>query len=316
MAEQFTYDSRIAGGDVQKVDCVWAGSTQLGECPIWDDRRKCLLLIDSLGMTLWQMGIGGEEIRAWQLPEVIGSIGLCDDDRLIAGLASGFALIDISKAEAQIELIGDPEPGLPTRLNDGKVDRAGRYWCGSMSLDFKTPCASLYRLDPDRSWYRMDTGFTVSNGIAFSGDGKELYFSNSRLDQSFRYDFDLATGRISNRRPFADTGAYRGRIDGACVDANGNYWGALFDGGAVGCFSSQGRLLRRICLPVACPTMCAFGGKDLSTLFVTSATFSMTPEQIAREPLAGGLFAITGLGVRGIPEPRFQAGGARRSAPE
>lgn len=155
----------------------------------------------------------------------------------------------------------------------------------------------------------MDTGITVSNGIAFSRDDRALYFSNSRLDQSFRYDFDLVTGRISNRRTFVDTTAYDGRIDGACVDTDGNYWGALFEGGAVGCFSPEGKLLRLVRLPVSCPTMCAFGGPDLATLYVTSATFAMTPEQLDQEPQAGGLFAISGLGARGLPEPRFAAGG-------
>lgn len=309
MDRQVDQKSPIAASDEVQVGCIWPGPTRLGECPIWDDRRGRLLLIDSEGKAIWEMGPKAQDARVWQVPDVIGSIGLCEDDRLIAGLASGFAFIDISGAEAKVTHIGNPEPGLPTRLNDGKADRAGRYWCGSMSLDFKTPVASLYRLDPDLRWRRMDTGITVSNGIAFSRDDRALYFSNSRLDQSFRYDFDLVTGRISNRRPFVDTTAYNGRIDGACVDTDGNYWGALFEGGAVGCFSPEGKLLRLVRLPVSCPTMCAFGGPDLATLYVTSATFAMTPDQLDQEPQAGGLFAISGLGARGLPEPRFAAGG-------
>ena len=167
-----------------------------------------------------------------------------------AGLAGGFAFIDLSSAEAAIEWIGDPEPGQNTRLNDGKVDRQGRFWCGSLSMDFTTPGASLFRLDPDLSWHRMDTGITVSNGIAFSLDGRCLYFSDSRIDQSHRYELDPDSGSLSQRLPFIKTGKYRGRIDGATVDADDNYWGALFDGGAVGCFSPQGDLLRLVEVPI------------------------------------------------------------------
>lgn len=308
MDRQIGPTSRETATGTVRVDCVWPGPTVLGECPTWDDRRERLLLIDCDGKAIWEMGPEGEAARSWPLSEVIGSIGLCEDGRLVAGLANGFALVDISGADARIEIIGDPEPDMPTRLNDGKVDRAGRYWCGSMSLDFKTPRASLYRLDPDLTWHRMDTGITVSNGIAFSRDDRALYFSNSRLDESFQYDFDLETGQISNRRPFVDESAYEGRIDGACADTNGNYWGALFDGWAVGCFSPDGTLLKLVHLPVSCPTMCAFGGPDLATLYVTSATFAKTPEELEHEPQAGGLFAIRGLGTRGRPEPRFAAG--------
>lgn len=309
MDRQVDHKPTIAASAEVQIDCIWKGPTRLGECPIWDERRGRLLLIDSDGKAIWEMGPDGEDPRSWHMPQVIGSIGLCEDGALIAALENGFAFIDISGTEAAVTRIGDPEPDLPTRLNDGKADRAGRYWCGSMSLDFKTPVASLYRLDPDLTWHRMDTGITVSNGIAFSLDNSSLYFSNSRLDESFRYDFDLATGRISNRRAFVDTSAYEGRIDGACVDTDGNYWGALFEGGAVACFSPSGKLVRLVRLPVSCPTMCAFGGPDLATLYVTSATFAMTPEQLENEPQAGGLFTIRGLNARGLPEPRFAAGG-------
>jgi len=291
------------------VECVWEGPTRLGECPLWDPRENRLLLIDSDDARIWRLGSNGADARFWEVPETIGSIGLCDDGRLIAGMANGFALIDISGREARLERIGDPEPGLRTRLNDGKVDPVGRFWCGSMCLDFKRKDAALYRLDPDLTWHRMDGGFTVSNGIAFSRDGAALYFSNSRMDESIRYDLDMRSGKIRSRRPFVETSSYAGRIDGATVDEAGDYWGALFDGGAVARFSPEGALLQLVRLPVSCPTMCAFGGPDMATLYVTSATFSMTKEQLSQEPMAGGLFAIRGLDARGVPEPRFAVAG-------
>ena len=289
-----------------RIEAIWTGPAVLGECPLWDDRLRRLYWIDSCQRRIWRSDAGGGDLRSWQVPDTIGSIGLCGDHRLIAGLSGGFAFIELDDPEPDIQWIGNPEPDSPgTRLNDGKVDRQGRFWCGSMNRGFSTPNASLYRLDPDLRWRPMDGGFTVSNGIAFSPDGTALYFSDSRVDRSYRYDLDPETGEISNRRPFVDTEAYPGRIDGATVDEDGNYWGALFEGGAVACFSLDGELKRSIRLPVACPTMCAFGGADLDILFVTSATFAMSEAQIAAEPQAGALFAVEGLGVRGVAEPRF-----------
>ncbi len=291
-----------------EIECIWPGQATLGECPIWDDRRQCLFWIDSLEKIIWRSDVAGAGAQAYKLPDLIGSIGLCEDGRFISGLAGGFALIDISSDPVGVEWIGNPEPEkADTRLNDGKVDRQGRFWCGTMNQDFATPNASLYRLDPELAWHRLDTGFTVSNGIAFSIDGKTIYFSDSRVDRSYQYTLDPMTGALSDCRSFVETTAYEGRIDGATVDADGNYWGALFDGSAVGCFSPDGKMIRHVRLPVTCPTMCAFGGPQMDVLFVTSARFSMSEAQIAAETSAGGLFAIRGLGVRGIPEPRFDA---------
>lgn len=305
-----------AGRDGVRIDCVWTGPAGLGECPLWDHRANRLYWIDSTGRRLWCLDGDAAAPRDWDLPDVIGSIGLARDGGLVAGFASGFAFIDPTGAQAAVTWLGDPEADRPdTRLNDGKVDRQGRFWCGSMNRGFAAANGSLYRLDGDLTWHRMDGGFTVSNGIAFSPDGRRLYFSDSRVDRSFQYDLDPASGALSNRRPFIRTEAYEGRIDGATVDETGRYWGALFEGGAVGCFTPDGALARRIDLPVSCPTMCSFGGPDLDVLYVTSATFSMRARDRGQEPLAGGLFAIHGLGARGIAETPFAGGASRQDGP-
>lgn len=312
MSGLFGQDRAFAASDVApadgevRVDCIWPGPARLGESPLWDPRRNRLFWIDSLGQKIWSAEADGGDARAWAVPDVIGSIGLCADDRLIAGFGRGFGFVTLADDEAEVEWIGDPEPDRnDTRMNDGKVDRQGRFWCGSMNRDFAATNASLYRLDPDLDWTRVDGGFMVSNGIAFSPDGRRMYFSDSRMDRSHQYDLDPVTGVVSARRAFVDTSAFAGRIDGATVDTAGRYWAALFEGGAVACFSAEGTLLRRIELPVSCPTMCSFGGPEMDILFVTSANFTMSPEERDKEPRAGGLFAVTGLRTRGLPEPRF-----------
>lgn len=287
------------------VRCIWPGPAALGESPLWDARSGRLYWIDSLGQRIWFRAEANGEFGGWDLPGTIGSIGLSRVGGLVAAIGNRIGLVDTRTGAFTARSAPIPlAEGL--RLNDGKVDRAGRYWCGTMNTAFDAPTAALYRFETDFTWVKVDEGFVVSNGIAFAPG--RFYFSDSRSDRSFVYDFDLAEGTIRNRRPFVDTSVYNGRIDGATVDRDGNYWGALFDGWAVGCFDAQGQLLRRIGLPVRCPTMCAWGGPALDRLYVTSATFLLDEAEYATQPLAGALFEITGLGTHGLPEPEFGAG--------
>lgn len=288
------------------ISCLWKGPARLGESPLWDARRQRLFWIDCLGQKIWSARADGGDVRFWEVPDVIGSIGLCRDDRLVAGFGRGFGLVSLEEGGAKVDWIGDPDPDHPdTRLNDGKVDRQGRFWCGTMNMNFTGQNAALFRLDPDLTWARVDDRFTVSNGIAFSPDGARMYFSDSRVDRSYQYDLDGPTGQLRNRRDYLDSSAYEGRVDGATVDAEGTYWAALFSGGAVARFAPGGTLMQKIDLPMSCPTMCSFGGPDLDILYVTSATFTLSDSSLAQQPLAGALLAIKGLGARGLEEPRF-----------
>lgn len=274
----------------------------LGESPLWDHRSGRLLWIDSLKQRIHSLDsvTGLEEII--ELPMRIGSIGLRRGGGLIAGTKAGFATID--QTSGTFEIVAPVEAEIEgNRLNDGKCDPTGRYWCGSMNETFASPSGALYRLDPDFRAMRMFDDVIVSNGIAFSQRDERMYFADSRREIVYCFDFDADKGEISNRRTFIDFKGGRGRADGATVDCAGNYWCALVFGGAVGCFDPKGRLIERIELPVTHPTMCTFGGVNLDILYVTSATcFLDNPES---EPEAGALFAITGLGARGAPEPVF-----------
>lgn len=287
-----------------EIDCVVKNADLLGECPLWDHRENRLLWIDSLAQRIHALDPASGRLERWELPDRIGSIGLRAIGGLVVALRSGLHTMDMQSG--QLSLIVDPEPDIEdTRLNDGKCDRRGRYWCGSMNENFDKPNASLYRIDPDGTCHRMQSGITVSNGIAFSPDDKILFFSDSRVERYFLFDFDAETGTISNRRTFVEPGLLGGRIDGATVDCEGNYWCALFDGGAVACIDPAGRLLNRIELPVRYPTMCNFGGANLDTLYVTSATAPLAAGERSNHSLDGGVFAISGIKTRGLAEPFF-----------
>jgi sugar lactone lactonase YvrE len=153
----------------------------------------------------------------------------------------------------------------------------------------------------------MEDGLIGGNGIAWSPDDRSMYLADTLAGMVWQYDFDAASGRIANRRPFVSIDRTEGAPDGATVDADGCYWTALFRGGAVAQFDPDGKSIRRISLPVSNPTMCAFGGPDLDILYVTSATRFLDEAQLRAQPLAGHLLAIRGLGARGLPEPKFNA---------
>lgn len=285
------------------VDVVNARPHLLGECPLWDHRTGRLLWIDSLKQCVYSLDrVTGEE-EAIELPVRIGSIGLRQDEGLIAGTKAGFATIDI--ATGSFEIVAPVEADMDSnRLNDGKCDPAGRFWCGSMNETFAGPTGALYRLDSDFQATRMFDDVIVSNGIAFSPQADRMYFADSRREIVYRFAYDAESGELANRETFINfQDAGIGRADGATVDSDGNYWCALVFGGAIGCFDRNGKLVEKIELPVTHPTMCAFGGSELDILYVTSATCLLDDPDA--EPEAGKLFAITGLGARGLPEPVF-----------
>jgi L-arabinonolactonase len=200
-----------------------------------------------------------------------------------------------------------PEPDLPyNRLNDGRCDRQGRFWVGSMRdpPDPSAPTGSLYCFDKSGQCTPMIGGLYVSNGLAFSPDGRTLYHSDSfaAVRSIWAWDFDIDRGTISNRRLFVDTHGMPGRPDGGAVDAGGCYWSAATDGWELVRFTPTGRVDRRIALPVAKPSMLAFGGERLDTIFVTS--IRPANAYLSNQPLAGSLFAMQ-ADVAGLPEPLF-----------
>ena len=271
---------------------------------MWNVAEQRLYWVDAFAPAIRRLDPATGAVKTFPMPADIGSFVFARDGTLVGGMRTGFNRIDL--ARGTVAPIADPVARDPRlMLNDGKCDRRGRYWCGSVHSDFIGRQAELFRLDPDLTFQRMDGDFTVGNGIAFSPDDRRMYFADTRSEVVWVYDLDIETGALSNRRLFLSTADIEGRVDGATVDRDGNYWCALIHGAAIACFSPAGRMIERIPVPARQPTMVTFGGPDLDVLFVTSATKMLAPEERPAWPDAGKLFRIDGVGARGLPEPLF-----------
>lgn len=287
-----------------EIETVADVGNTLGEGVIWNPREQAIYWADSKGKPrIQRCDSKTGAIDEWAMPDLLGSFVFRETGGAVAGLKSGFHFVDLETGAT--ELIHDPEPDLAdNRLNDGKCDRRGRYWCGSLD-DGGPGGGSLYRLDPDLTCHKMDSGVTVSNGIAWSPDNKTMFYSDSRGRECYNFDFDIDTGAINNKRVFTSTIDIPGRIDGATVDADGYYWCAHIGDWQIAKYDPAGQIVDTVRLPVKYPTMCSFGGPNLDILYVTSALQFVQPDEAADQPLAGALLAVHGTGARGIAEPFF-----------
>lgn len=290
--------------DPRRVECVVRGSDQLGETPLWCDRERKLwwLDIERPKLQSFDPSSGVHDVVPFDT-SCLGSLALGDDGSQL--LALGLDLHRRRHPSGELSLLARVEQGADNRLNDGRVDPRGRFWVGTMDNQLHRPNGALYRVEPDGSAHRMLDGVIVSNGIAFSADGRTLYFTDTRRYCTWRFDVDVDDGVLTSRRVFADYSSTQERPDGACVDADGALWTAFFAGRRVVRYRPDGTIDLVVPMPVSNPTCLCFGGADLGTLYVTTAAKFLTPEQRAAEPLAGGLFAIAGLG-QGLPEHRFR----------
>ncbi|HQZ13033.1 MAG TPA: SMP-30/gluconolactonase/LRE family protein [Devosia sp.] len=285
------------------IECVLEAGAALGESPVWDEQGGHLYWVDCLAPAIHRFDPATGEDTSWPTHGPVGSIGLREGGGLVAALKSGFAIYDVGAITPCriIDIAGEPEGN---RLNDGRVDPAGRFWAGSMTGPGRQPVGALFCLDGDMNVSRRAEGMVLSNTLCWSPDGRTMYHGDSFARVVWAWEYDAARGAIANRRVFAEGDALAGIPDGAVVDAEGCLWIAHFSGWTVARYAPTGELLRSIRLPVQNPTCPAFGGPDLSTLYVTSASIGLTPEQRAEQPLAGSLFALD-VGVAGLPGHRF-----------
>ncbi len=273
---------------------------ELLESPVWDERRNMLWLVDIAGRRV--LGVDPERglTRKLDMPSEPGSLALASDGALVVALRDHIARLD-PDGGALVALARAEHDPATTRFNDGRCDRQGRFWVGSMYEPRDKPAAKLYRLERNRLVAAVD-GLTLSNGLAFAADGRSGWHADSPARTIWRFDLDPASGAISNRRPFVIFGP-EARPDGATVDAEGGYWIAAIDAGEVRRYLPDGRLERRVAVPTPWPTMIAFAGADYRTAYVTSLRVGRPPDRLAEYPLSGGLFVFRS-DIAGVPEPR------------
>lgn len=285
------------------LTCVLDARASLGECPTWSTRERALYWVDINEPALHRFDPQTGEDRPMAMPASIGSFALRERGGFVVALRTGIFLAD---AEGRIERKVADAPYDPHhhRFNDGRCDPRGRFLVGTMNENRDVPSAALYRLDPDFSLHRLFGDITISNGLGFSPDGRTMYHADTPAHVVRAYDYDLATGVPRAPRVFAQWSGETDRPDGACVDSAGDYWVAFYRGGKLMQLSPRGDLVREHAVPAMCPTMPAFGGDDLSTLYVTSARQQREPAELARFPQSGGLFSQRAQ-VAGLPEPRF-----------
>jgi sugar lactone lactonase YvrE len=283
------------------VECVTSGRHQLGESPLWSRRESALYFVDLRGRTLNRYApVCGSETQ-WQLDALPGGVVAAPDGSLILAMSSGIVRFDTG-AGTSSPLVAPERAALGNRLNDTKCDRLGRLWTGSMRDYGKATTGSLYCIDAELDVKRMLADLTIPNALSWSPDDRTLYFADTADGRIRAYDFDLDSGRLGAMRVLVDAGILSGRPDGATVDADGCVWNARYGGGCVARITPDGKVDRVVDVPCSQVTSCAFGGNDLRTLYVTTATQRLSDDQLRREPLAGAVFAVR-LEVGGFVEP-------------
>jgi len=290
--------------DMSAPEIVAQGGAALGEGPVWVAREQALYWVDIKVPLIWRWLWSSGKTDQWRPPWRIGAIAPRAGGGFVAATEAGFAWVDLE--QGRFELIGNPEADLPgNRFNDGKVDRSGCFWAGTMDDAEEAATGALYRLDPTLTWQCIDRGYRVTNGPTFSPDGTILYHTDSALRTVYRFPV-MAGDALGAREAFLRFDEGEGFPDGMTTDAQGCLWIAFWDGGCVRRFSPDGAPLQCLELPVQRPTSCTFGGPDLDHLFVTSARVGLDEALLAKQPLAGSLFVVQ-PGVRGLEQPLFAA---------
>jgi L-arabinonolactonase len=287
---------------VHKVDTLHC---MAGEGPVWDVAEQALYFVDIVGRKVHRYHPSSGQTRSWEVPKVIGSMALREQGGAIVALPNGVHALDFGTGA--VTPLALPE-GLDPRIqfNDGKVDRRGRFIVGTTDSKIEKDIGVVYSLGIDHRLTVIDTGITISNGPCWSPDSSTFYFSDSKRYVIYAYDYDLATGRASNKREWVNTRDLGGFPDGTTVDAEGRVWSALCEGSKVVAWNPNGKVEQVIDFPTTLTSSVMFGGPGLDQLYVTTLDpralpFLNKPD----EAEAGNTFVVEGLGVKGLPEPRF-----------
>ncbi len=319
----------MSATDVEElgVELVLDAHALVGEGPVWDDTSGTLVWVDIMRNAVHRYDPATGHDRATDVGQPLGAAALRRHGQsLVLALRDGFGLLDEGAGDAvvrggggghdtrsagqrsgPVEMVAAVEADVPTnRMNDGKCDPGGRFWAGTMAFEVTPGVAALYRLDPDLSVHQMVTGVTLSNGLDWSLDGRQMYYIDSPTQGVDVFDFNPADGSLGQRRRLITIPAADGLPDGMTVDAEGGLWVALHGSGTIRRYMPDGRVDRLIRVPATMVTSCAFGGPDLTDLYITTISLGLSEAGRRAQPLAGGLFRCR-PGVRGRLPNRFAA---------
>ncbi len=302
--------------DFANIERVGAHACTVGESPVWSAREQAWLWVDIPARRIWRLDAASAALRSWSTPEMAACLSPTASGGIIAGMESGIFKVTLGENEgeggaeggvASIERLAAPaelKPGM--RFNDGRCDRQGRFWSGIMVLDMAEARAEghLYRYGSGEGISApVVSNLIVQNGLGFSPDGRTMYLSDSHMSRQliWAFDYDTDSGTPTRQRVFVDMNQYPGRPDGAAIDSDGCYWICANDAGRLLRFTPEGKLDRTIELPMAKPSMCAFGGKDLDTLLVTSIAAGK-----AEGDVWAGATVLLKPGVKGCAETAFR----------
>jgi sugar lactone lactonase YvrE len=283
------------------VELVLDARAELGEGPVWDTASGRIFWVDITRGLVHRFDPATSSDEAIDVGRPVGAAVPTASGSLALAIEDGFAIMD--PGTGRVDTVAAVAPA-GTMMNDGTCDPGGRFWAGTKDAQGERPIGSLYRMDPDRTVVEVLTGIAISNGLAWSPDARTMYYIDSPTYGVDAFDFDPETADVSNRRRVVDLPRGYGLPDGMTIDEEGFLWVAFWSGSAVRRFAPDGRVVAQVRFPASQVTSCAFGGDDLSDLYVTSARIGLSPAQLEREPHAGGLFRLQ-PGVRGLPQQPF-----------
>ena len=292
------------------IDVAFNQPLAVGECPLWHPAEACLYWVDIDGCAIHRLHPASAAHNCWGMPSEPSALALSAGGGLVVALREGVFHFDSANGVVT-PIVPAPYDTATVRFNDGRVDAAGRFWIGTLYEPRDRQAAEMYVLERGKLRLAWAGGMTNSNGLGFSPDGQWMYHADTAAHRIDRHGFDVASGSVAPPQPFQqfapDKAApgYGGRPDGAAVDSEGAYWCAMFEGARLLRFAPDGALLREVTLPLRCPTMVAFGGDDLRTLYVTSAGLERPAAERAHYPLSGCVLSLR-VDVAGLAEPLYQ----------
>ncbi len=287
-----------------EIKLEWQIAAELGEGPLWVAAENALYWVDIKLRNVHRLSISTGEKKSWNFDTAVTSLATRKKGGFIATISDGYAFIDFETGKLDPVQLAEKDI-VQNRFNDGKLDAKGRYWAGSMDDNEQRATGALYRLAGDLSIKKMDEGYIISNGPAYSADNKTMYHTDTRRKVVYAFDFDIDSGAIRNKRNFIElTTDEEGSPDGMTVDCENCLWLCHFGGKRITRYSAQGKVIRVYDMPVPNITSCTLGGPQLDTLYITTARIHLNDEQLDRYPLSGSLFSLK-PGVKGLSTPLF-----------